>query len=94
MFVNNLVYFLLLIFAGSNVPVSVLPGWMQSVSSVIPLTRGIEAARSLIGGAALSDVSTLLGQEALIGVAYTLAGYALFRWFEGQAKRRGTLDML
>lgn len=94
MFVNNMVYFVLLIFSGSNVPIAALPAWMQAVSKVIPLTRGIAATRALIDGASLGDVAPLLGQEVLIGVAYTLAGYLLFRWFEGQAKRRGTLDML
>jgi hypothetical protein len=27
-------------------------------------------------------------------LAYALVGYILFRWFEIQAKRRGTLDVV
>jgi ABC-2 type transport system permease protein len=94
MFVNNLVYFALLIFSGSNVDLTILPGWIQSVSKAIPLTRGIAATRSLIDGVPFAEVSGLLAQEALIGVVYILVGYVLFRWFESQAKRRGTLEQV
>lgn len=94
MFVNNLVYFLLLVFSGSNLALETLPLWMQAVSTGLPLTRGIAAARALIDGAALAQVSPLLIEEVLIGLGYTLLGYLLFRWFEVQAKRRGTLEKI
>ena len=94
MFVNNMMYFLLLIFSGSNVNLATLPAWMQVVSQWLPLTRGIAAARAIIDGAPLAEVSPLLMQETLIGLAYILVGYFLFRWFEGQARRRGTLEMV
>ena len=45
MFVNNTVYFLLLVFCGANVPLTVLSGWMRAVSRFLPLTRGIASAR-------------------------------------------------
>ncbi|MFP3854441.1 MAG: ABC transporter permease [Anaerolineales bacterium] len=94
MFVNNMMYFLLLIFSGSNVDLATLPAWMQVISQWLPLTRGIAAARAIIDGAPLAEVSPLLTQETLIGIAYLLLGYLLFRWFEGQARRRGTLEMV
>lgn len=92
MFINNLIYFLLLLFSGANVPISALPQWMQYISWSLPLTRGIEAARAIVGGASLAQVSSLLVGEFLIGVAYLVAGYLLFRIFEMEAKRRGTLE--
>lgn len=92
MFINNLVYFLLLLFSGANVPVSSLPGWMQYISWALPLTRGIQAAREVVGGASLASVSGLLAGEFLVGLFYLAAGYALFRFFESEAKRRGTLE--
>lgn len=92
MFVNNTAYFLLLVFSGANVPVATLPAWMQAVSWGLPLTRGIAASRSLISGAPLADVAPLLAAEALLGMVYILLGYSLFRWFEYQARRRGTLE--
>lgn len=92
MFVNNLVYFLLLLFSGANVPIANLPGWMQAISWCLPLTRGIQAAREIIGGAHLAQVASLLAGEFVIGLFYLTAGYLLFRIFEFQARKRGTLE--
>lgn len=93
MFVNNTVYFLLLIFAGVNVPVTDLPAWMQWISSALPLTRGIEAARALISGSRLSEVAPLLWGELGIGLMYALLGYVLFAVVEEEARRRGSLEV-
>jgi ABC-2 type transport system permease protein len=93
-FVNNTVYFMLLIFSGANVDINILPGWMQALSNVLPLTRGIASARALIAGAGLQDVLPLLVQELGIGLAYGLLGYFLFKWVEVSAKQRGTLETI
>ena len=93
MFINNTVYFSLLVFSGANLPLSTLPAWMQSVAWALPLTRSIAAARQIIAGASLAEVAPMLWMEALIGAIYILVGYFLFRWFEREAKRRGTLDI-
>jgi ABC-2 type transport system permease protein len=92
MFINNTVYFLLLVFSGANVPLANFPAWIQHAAYTLPLTRGIQAARLVISGANLGDVAPLLAGEALIGVVYVLVGYVLFTWFEITAKRRGTLE--
>jgi ABC-2 type transport system permease protein len=93
MFVNNFVYFLLLIFSGANVPIAELPNWMQFVSYALPLTRGIAAARSLVSGASLASVAPMLWGELGIGLMYGVLGYLLFAFFEVEAKRRGTLEV-
>lgn len=92
MFVNNTVYFLLLIFSGANIAISSLPGWMRAISNGLPLTRGIASARELIAGASPGDVIPLLLSELGIGFIYGLLGYLLFTWFEFQAKKHGTLE--
>lgn len=92
MFVNNSVYFLLLIFSGANIPLDQMPYWMQAVAWCLPLTRGIASARMLIDGASFQEVAPLLLGEFLLGVIYVALGYWLFRWFENQAKARGTLE--
>jgi ABC-2 type transport system permease protein len=94
MFINNTVYFLLLVFSGANVPLTTLPRWMRSVSQFLPLTRGIASARSVIAGASPAEVASLLAGELLIGLVYIFLGYSLFCWFEFQAKRRGTLEAI
>jgi ABC-2 type transport system permease protein len=94
MFVNNSVYFLLLIFSGANVPIDRLPAWMQAISWSLPLTRGVASARRVIAGGTLRDVIGMLASELLLGAVYVLLGYALFHWFEVEAKRKGTLEAI
>ncbi len=93
MFINNFVYFLLMIFSGANVQLAQLPAWVQATSSVLPLTRGIAAARLLIQGASIAEVLPLLLGELAVGIVYSLLGYLLFAVFEVQAKKRGTLEV-
>ena len=94
MFVNNTVYFLLLIFSGANIDLNLLPSWMQAFSNILPLTRGITSARALIAGAGMQEILPLLAQELGIGLIYGLLGYFLFKWVEVSAKRRGTLETI
>jgi ABC-2 type transport system permease protein len=91
-FVSNLVYFLMLLVCGVNIPVDQLPGWMQRISDVVPLTHGIEAAREVAGGASLADVQDLLATELAIGVVYAVLAFGLFRLFELEGRRRASLE--
>jgi ABC-2 type transport system permease protein len=90
---GNVIFGLLLIFTGANVPLEELPGWMQAISERVPLTHGIEAARLLADGAALSAVDHLIAQELLVGLGYGVAGYALIRFFEWQSRVHATLEV-
>jgi ABC-2 type transport system permease protein len=90
-FASNLMYFFMLLLCGVNVPVTELPGWMQGIGNSLPLTHGIQAARELAAGASLGDVSSLLRIEATIGATYAVAAYLLFRVFEIEGKRTGSL---
>ncbi|MBN1687305.1 MAG: ABC transporter permease [Spirochaetales bacterium] len=93
MFVNNTIYFLLLLLSGANVPLDRLPGWLRGVSRSLPLSRGIEAARLIISGGETGRALTLLAGEAAVGAAYLVVGYLLFSGFEKAAKRRGSLEV-
>lgn len=93
-FASNLVYFLMLLVCGVNIPVEVLPGWLEAIGRGVPLTHGIEAAREIAAGAPLADVWRLVLAEALIGLAYAAAAFALFRFFESESRRRATLDSM
>ena len=94
MFLANLVYFLLLLFCGVNVPLDELPAWMEAIGRALPLTHGIEAAREVAAGAPLSSVADLLWTEAGIGAAYAFVAYGLFRYFESAGRRRASLETL
>ena len=53
----NVIFGVLLVFCGVNVPLDQLPGWMAAVADYLPLTHGIGAARELADGAAVSSVA-------------------------------------
>ena len=91
-FVANLAYFLMLLFCGVNIPLSVLPDWMSAIGRCLPLTHGIEAARTIAAGGGLSEVSGLLWTELGIAAAYAVAGYVLFRLLETASRRDAVLD--
>jgi ABC-2 type transport system permease protein len=91
-FVANLAYFLMLLFCGVNVPLDVLPAWMELVGRCLPLTHGIMAARELAAGASLGSVSGLVWTELGIAAAYAAAGYFLFRLLERASRRDAVLD--
>ena len=82
----------MLLVAGANVPLQRLPGWIQAVSEVIPLTHGIEAAREIGRGAGIAAVADLLLTEVAIGAAYLAVGLALVRLFEFEGRRSATLE--
>jgi ABC-2 type transport system permease protein len=90
---NNIIFGLLLIFTGANVPLDEMPGWMEAVGRSVPLTHGIEAARDLANGASLGDVSGLLATEFVIGVLYTVVGYQALRFMEYQSRKRASIQI-
>jgi ABC-2 type transport system permease protein len=93
-FIGNAIVYVLLLFCGVNVPLDLLPGWMETIGRVLPLTHGIEAAREVVAGASLSSVAGLVWRELAIGAVYGTAGYALFRFFEAEGRRRASLEVL
>lgn len=93
LFGANLLVFLFLLFCGVNVPLEVLPGWMQAVSQVLPFTHGLQAVRAAVSGAGLDQVGGLILVELLIGVAYALLAFGLFSFLERSARRHATLDV-
>jgi ABC-2 type transport system permease protein len=89
---SNIMFGILLILSGANVPVRDLPGWLQPISSGIPFTHGIAAARKLADGASFVSVSGLIAKELAVGVVYGALGYLMIRITEVQSRRRATLE--
>jgi ABC-2 type transport system permease protein len=89
---SNILFGLLLIFSGANVRLDSLPSWMSTISQGVPLTHGIEAARKVASGSSLGDVSGFVAAEFAVGAAYAVAGYALLRFMEWQARTYATLE--
>jgi ABC-2 type transport system permease protein len=90
---SNMLLFILLLFAGVNVPLDRLPGWMSTLAQGLPVTHGARAAREIVAGAPLSHVATLIGAEALVGACYVVVGLAALAYFEVEARRGATLEV-
>lgn len=93
LFGANLVTMSILLFCGVNIPLAELPGWMQVIGNLLPFTHGLEAVRQAADGAGLAQVGGLIGIEALIGIAYAVAAFALFVYLERSARANATLDV-
>ncbi|WP_327004480.1 ABC transporter permease [Dactylosporangium sp. NBC_01737] len=89
---SNLLFGVLLLFSGANIPPGALPSWMAAIGEWMPLTHGIAATRALVAGATLAGVGHLLITEALIGAGYGLAGALLLRLLEIESRRSASLE--
>ena len=90
---SNLVFAVLLVFCGVNVPLDDLPRWMSTAAQGLPVTHAVEAGREIVAGGSLGGVAGLLAWELAIGAAYLLLGLALLRHYERVARRRATIDL-
>jgi ABC-2 type transport system permease protein len=88
---NTLSAFLLLC-TGANIPRGSLPEVLRVIGDCLPLTHAIQAARDIVAGASLGDVSQLLTTEAAIGLAYALTGFILIRYFEQLGRRKAAFE--
>ena len=83
---------LTLLLSGALYPTSVLPGWLEAVTNVVPATHGLAATRDLVLGRAsiLDVVPELVLLSAFAGVTTPVA-LAVFRRAVSAARRAGTL---
>lgn len=83
---------ILLVVSGVYYDVSVLPGWMQAVSTVSPATYALDGVReAIIEGAEVGDVWHDVWPLLVIGAVSIPLGLEVFRRGERYAKRHGKL---
>jgi ABC-2 type transport system permease protein len=89
--------YLVMLFSGLYVPLSVLPGWLRGVGATLPQTYGFAALRALVlNGGGLGDPSVW---RPLLGLAVTAllacaAGFLLLRGALRRAERRGGIGVV
>lgn len=93
-FIGNAVNMVVILLCGVNVPPGLLPAALRAIGKGLPLTHGIAAARDVVAGQSVGSVQGLLWTELAIGAAYAAAGYALFRLFELEGRRRASLEVI
>lgn len=89
----NMLLFILLLFAGVNVPLDRLPPWLSTLAQGLPVTHGVKAARQIIAGEPLGHVAKLIAAEALVGAIYIVVGLVSIALFEVEARRGATLEV-
>ena len=83
---------IVMVFCGITYPVSLLPGWMQSVTTWLPQTYIIHAVRSAaLTADGLQAILPDLKALALFGAFWLATGYYLFNWMERRARQTGAI---
>ena len=88
----NVCYYLMWLLCGVNIPLHTLPGWMQQIGKLMPLTHGIAAGREIAAGASLASVSGLVWTELLVGLGWGTLAFGLVSLFEHEGRRRASLE--
>jgi ABC-2 type transport system permease protein len=100
--INEGVAGLFYLFCGVVYPVTVLPGWAQSIGMSIPITYWLELVRrSLVPSSNFSSISGLgsfsdieiLAFLLVTTLVFLLLSVALFRYADHLARKKGKIDM-
>ena len=76
-------------FVGVLYPISTLPGWMQSVSRLLPPSYVFEGLRAIISGGRVSGITLLL--SAVLALVYIFLAYLFFTKVYRYALRTGLI---
>ena len=83
---------LVMIFCGITFPVSLLPGWMQTISKFLPQTYLIHGMRAAaFSNAGLTELTADLIPLLLFGAFWLTIGYVTFVWMERRARQTGAI---
>jgi len=83
---------LFLVFCGITYPIAVMPGWMRTISAVLPLTYAIHAIRAVtLSQATFTQIWPDIQWLLVFAVVLPILGYVAFAVTERRARRSGTL---
>jgi ABC-2 type transport system permease protein len=91
------------VLAGVIFPITILPGWAQSVSKLLPITYWMEALRRGLepaviagfpGSTGLQDFSNLQLMLALLfsTIVFLFVSHSIFKYADKVARRKGKID--
>lgn len=83
---------LVMIFCGITFPVSLLPGWMQTIAKWLPQTYLIHGMRAAaFSNAGLTELAPDLIPLLSFGAFWLVVGYFTFLWMERRARQTGAI---
>lgn len=78
--IASALYFPMLIFSGATLPYEVMPGAMQRIVDVLPLTQGIKILKNAVLGLPIDNVTGAVNIMLLIAVICSIISVKFFRW--------------
>lgn len=93
MLVCNTIGYIMMLTGGVNFPVTALPPVIQWLGRILPMTNGLLAIRAVIDGATYHDVTGLILNEVLIGLAYGALAWQLFSRRLDTARKTGNIEL-
>ncbi|MGH9243348.1 MAG: ABC transporter permease [Acidimicrobiales bacterium] len=89
--VLNLASYGLILLSGANIAPEDLPGGLEYVSRLLPMTNGLQVVRAGFAGEA--DYACL-AWELIVGLGYTVLGFSVFAVAETRARKTGKLELV
>ncbi len=83
---------LILTLTGAVIPLAVMPGWLQALAHLLPVTNALEALRAAVEGEATAAFASAIVAELMVAIGYGAVGYLVFRAMLSYARRTGALD--
>ena len=83
---------IVMLLSGMLFPVKVLPGWMQYLSQVIPLTAALDGMRqAMLNGAGFDQLSGILTRLSIFAILLLAIGLVGFQYAVKLGRRQGSL---
>jgi ABC-2 type transport system permease protein len=87
--------YLVMLVSGLYVPLTILPGWLRAIGSILPQTYGLSAVRALV----LTGADASLVWGSVLGLFITsviaiAAGYGMLTWALRRAERQGGIGVV
>lgn len=78
--IASALYFPMLIFSGATLPYEVMPGAMQRIVDVLPLTQGIKILKNAVLGLPIDNVTGAVIIMLLITAVCSIVSVKFFKW--------------
>lgn len=78
--IASILYFPMLIFSGTTLPIEIMPPVMQKIVSFFPLTQGITMMKNTFLGSSLENILISIGVMLGVTVMCSILAIRFFRW--------------
>ena len=78
--IASALYFPMLLFSGATIPYEIMPGLMQKIVNVLPLTQGIKILKNAMLGLPIDNVTGAVIFMLMIAIICSITSMKFFRW--------------